>query len=327
MRIAILSRQPIRAGGKLTWNLQDPAPITLSFSTVRNQRCPILAQRGNPMAYTALRAWSITAHSSGRISVGRPRRSPAAFFMNCTSAPSLPREHSTAAIGRLDYLRGLGITHVELLPMAAFPGKHGWGYDGVDLFAVHDPYGGPDALKRFVNAAHGKGLAVLLDVVYNHFGPSGNYVGKYGPYFTHSHSTPWGDAVNLEDAGSHEVRRFFIDNALMWLRDYHIDGLRLDAVHAYMDRSAVNFMEQLAQEVRALEAQVGRWFVIIAESDLNDPRLVMAPEAGGYGLDAAWSDDFHHALVTLLTGMRARLLRRLRRDGRSGQIASIGVRV
>ncbi len=210
-----------------------------------------------------------------------------------------------AAIGRLDYLRGLGITHVELLPVAAFPGKHGWGYDGVDLFAVHDPYGGPEALKRFVNAAHGKGLAVLLDVVYNHFGPSGNYVGKFGPYFTHSHSTPWGDAVNLEDAGSHEVRRFFIDNALMWLCDYHFDGLRLDAVHAYMDRSAVNFMEQLAQEVRALEAQVGRWFVLIAESDLNDPRLVMAPEAGGYGLDAAWSDDFHHSLVTLLTGMRA----------------------
>jgi maltooligosyltrehalose trehalohydrolase len=209
-----------------------------------------------------------------------------------------------AAIGRLDYLKGLGVSHVELLPVAAFPGKQGWGYDGVDLFAVHEPYGGPEALKRFVNAAHGKGLAVLLDVVYNHFGPSGNYVGKFGPYFTDSHSTPWGDAVNLEAAGSHEVRRFFIDSALMWLRDYHIDGLRLDAVHAYMDRSALNFMEQLQQEVRALEALLGRWFVIIAESDLNDPRLVMAPEAGGYGLDAAWSDDFHHALVTALTGMR-----------------------
>ena len=192
-----------------------------------------------------------------------------------------------AAIGRLDYLRGLGITHVELLPVAAFPGRHGWGYDGVDLFAVHEPYGGPEALKRFVDAAHRKGLAVLMDVVYNHFGPSGNYAGKFGPYFTSTHHTPWGEAVNLDNAGSHEVRRFFCDNALMWLRDYHCDGLRLDAVHAYMDRSAINFLEQLAGEVRELEAQLGRWFVLIAESDLNDPRLVMSPEVGGYGLDAA----------------------------------------
>ncbi|HEY0760406.1 MAG TPA: malto-oligosyltrehalose trehalohydrolase [Acidisarcina sp.] len=209
-----------------------------------------------------------------------------------------------ALIPHLDYLKDLGVTHVELLPLAAFPGIRGWGYDGVDLFAVHQPYGGPEALKRFVDAAHGKGLAVLLDVVYNHFGPSGSYVGKFGPYFTPSHTTPWGDAVNLEDAGSHEVRRFFCDNALMWLRDYHIDGLRLDAVHAYMDRSAINFMEQLAEEVGALETELGKQFVLIAESDLNDPRLVKPVDEGGYGLDAAWSDDFHHALVTVLTGER-----------------------
>jgi len=137
-----------------------------------------------------------------------------------------------AAIEHFGHLKDLGITHVELLPVAAFPGVQGWGYDGVDLFAVHESYGGPDGLKRLVNAAHGKGLAVFLDVVYNHLGPSGSYVDKFGPYFTASHVTPWGDAVNLEDAGSHEVRRFFCDNALMWLRDYHFDGLRLDAVHA-----------------------------------------------------------------------------------------------
>jgi maltooligosyltrehalose trehalohydrolase len=205
-----------------------------------------------------------------------------------------------AARERLGYFKDLGITHVELLPVAAFPGKHGWGYDGVDLFAPQESYGGPDALKRFVDTCHANRLAVLLDVVYNHLGPSGNYIGKFGPYFTASHHTPWGDAVNLEDAGSHEVRRFFCDNALMWLRDYHFDGLRLDAVHAYMDRSAINFMEQLSIEKALLEAETGRQYVLIAESDLNDPRIVTPREDNGYGLDAQWSDDFHHALVAVL---------------------------
>lgn len=210
-----------------------------------------------------------------------------------------------AAQQRLAYLKDLGITHVELMPVAAFPGKYGWGYDGVDLFAPHQAYGGPEALKRFVNACHEHGLAILLDVVYNHLGPSGNYLARFGPYFTHAHHTPWGDAVNLEGAGSHEVRRFFCDNALMWLRDYHFDGLRLDAVHAYMDRSAIHFMEQLSTEVRALEEETGKRYVVIAESDLNDPRFVKPVETGGYGMDAAWSDDFHHALVTALTGDRS----------------------
>jgi maltooligosyltrehalose trehalohydrolase len=205
-----------------------------------------------------------------------------------------------AAIEKLDYLVELGITHVELMPVAAFDGKRGWGYDGVALFAVHEPYGGPDGLKRFVNAAHVKGLAVLLDVVYNHFGPSGNYSGKFGPYVTDSHHTPWGGAVNLEGAGSDEVRRFFCDNALMWMRDYHIDGLRLDAVHAFVDRSAIHFLEQLASEVETLEAEIGRPLVLIAESDLNDPRVVTPREAGGFGIDAQWSDDFHHALFAVL---------------------------
>lgn len=210
-----------------------------------------------------------------------------------------------AAIAKLDDLVDLGITHVQLMPVAAFDGGHGWGYDGVALFAVHEPYGGPDALKRFVDAAHARGLAVLLDVVYNHFGPSGNYTGKFGPYTIEAHHTPWGGAVNLEGAWSDEVRRFFCDNALMWMRDFHLDGLRLDAVHAFLDRSAIHFLEQLAAETRALEAGLGRSKVLIAESDLNDPRTVTAREAGGHGMDAQWSDDFHHALFAALTGEHA----------------------
>jgi maltooligosyltrehalose trehalohydrolase len=205
-----------------------------------------------------------------------------------------------AAIEKLDHLLDLGITHVELMPVASFAGSHGWGYDGVALYSVHEPYGGPDALKRFVNAAHGKGLAVLLDVVYNHFGPSGNYTGKFGPYLIDAHKTPWGGAVNLEGAGSREVRRFFCDNALMLTRDYHIDGLRLDAVHSFVDRSAIHFLEQLATEVGAESSAQARPLVLIAESDLNDPRVVLPREANGLAMDAQWSDDFHHALFSAL---------------------------
>jgi maltooligosyltrehalose trehalohydrolase len=210
-----------------------------------------------------------------------------------------------AAIQKLSYLVELGITHVELLPVASFEGDHGWGYDGVALFSVQESYGGPDALKRFVNAAHESGLAVLLDVVYNHFGPVGNYTGKFGPYITDAHHTPWGGAVNLEGEWSQQVRQFFCDNALMWLRDFHIDGLRLDAVHAYVDRSAIHFLEQLTTEVAALESSLGRRLVVIAESDLNDPRVVTSREANGLGADAQWSDDFHHALFAVLTPKNA----------------------
>jgi maltooligosyltrehalose trehalohydrolase len=205
-----------------------------------------------------------------------------------------------SAIEWLDYLSELGVTHIELMPVAAFAGDRGWGYDGVDLYAVAEHYGGPDGLKRFVDACHVRGLAVVLDVVYNHFGPVGAYLGKFGPYLTNRHCTPWGDAVNLEGSWSDEVRRFFIDNALMWMRDFHIDGLRLDAVHGFVDRSAIHFMEQLSAEVEALGAALGRKLVLIAESDLNDPRVVQPRDVGGYGMDAQWSDDFHHALFTLL---------------------------
>jgi malto-oligosyltrehalose trehalohydrolase len=208
-----------------------------------------------------------------------------------------------AAIGRLDHLRQLGVHTVELMPVVAFPGRHGWGYDGINLWAVHEPYGGPDGLKRLVDACHARGLAVLLDVVYNHVGV-GNRLDAFGPYFTPAHVTPWGPAVNLDQPGSDEVRAFLIGNALMWLRDYHLDGLRLDAVHALEDHRALNFLEELAAEVQALAALLNRELVLVAESDANDPRLVTSREAGGYGLTAQWSDDFHHAVYAAVTGER-----------------------
>ncbi len=215
-----------------------------------------------------------------------------------------------AAAAKLQMLQELGITHVELMPVNSFPGRWGWGYDGVALFAPQETYGGPEALKNFIDACHSFGLSVLLDVVYNHFGPDGNYTGRFGPYITENHHTPWGGAVNLEEAGSHEVRRFFCDNALMWLRDYHFDGLRLDAVQSLVDRSAIHFLEQLSTEVEELSLRLEKLPVLIAESDLNDPRIVTPrvsnkqPTIGGYGMDAQWSDDFHHALFAFLTGER-----------------------
>jgi len=206
-----------------------------------------------------------------------------------------------AATQRLDHLVDLGVEFVEILPVAAFPGRHGWGYGGVFPYAVQDSYGGPDGLKRFVDACHNRGLGVILDVVYNHLGPDGNVLPAFGPYFTDFFSTPWGQAVNYCGPGSDEVRRYIIDNALMWLRDYRIDGLRLDAVQAILDTSATHLLEALAVEVSALSDEVGRPLALVAESDLNDPRLITARDAGGYGLDAQWSDDFHHALHTVIT--------------------------
>jgi maltooligosyltrehalose trehalohydrolase len=206
-----------------------------------------------------------------------------------------------AAIGRLDYLVSLGVTVAELMPVASFPGNQGWGYDGIGLYAVHEPYGGPDALKRFVDACHARGLAVFLDVVYNHLGP-GNKLDSFGPYFTDVYTTPWGPAVNLDQPGSDEVRAFIKDNALMWLRDFHIDGLRLDAVHAFQDHRAVHILEELAAAVDELATASRRAMVLVAESDMNDPRLITSRQAGGYGLTAQWDDDFHHSVHALVTG-------------------------
>ena len=207
-----------------------------------------------------------------------------------------------AATEKLDHLVDLGVTAVELMPVNAFSGDRGWGYDGVDLYAPHSPYGAPEDLKTFVDACHAKGLAVVLDVVYNHLGPAGNYLGQFAPYFTDAYSTPWGDALNFDDSYSDEVRAFFIDNALMWLRDYHFDALRLDAVHAILDTSATHFLEATARRVAELEAATGKPRYLIAESDLNDPRMVTDLDRGGLGMDAQWSDDFHHALHAYITG-------------------------
>jgi maltooligosyltrehalose trehalohydrolase len=209
-----------------------------------------------------------------------------------------------AAIGRLDHLVDLGVRAVEIMPVNQFSGDHGWGYDGVFPYAPHHAYGGPDALKRLVDACHARGLATILDVVYNHLGPMGNVLERFGPYFTARYATPWGKAVNLDGRLSDEVRNFFVDNAAMWVRDYHFDGLRVDAVHAIFDTSAVHFLEELARRVEDLSTAVGRDLFLIAESDLNDPRLVRPRDVGGYGMDAVWNEDFHHALHALLTGER-----------------------
>ncbi|OKJ17658.1 malto-oligosyltrehalose trehalohydrolase [Streptomyces sp. CB00316] len=207
-----------------------------------------------------------------------------------------------AAAARLGHLAELGITHVSLMPVCPFPGTNGWGYEGVSLWAVHEPYGGPEGLKRFVDTAHGLGLGVVLDVVHNHLGPSGNYLPAFGPYFTDTHHTPWGAAVNLDAPGSDEVRAFLLGSALAWLRDYRLDGLRLDAVHALADTRALTFLEELSAAVDALALELGRPLGLIAESDLCDPRTTSPRPAGGLGLHAQWNDDFHHALHTALTG-------------------------
>jgi maltooligosyltrehalose trehalohydrolase len=208
-------------------------------------------------------------------------------------------------VPQLRRLKSLGVTAIEIMPVAQFPGTRNWGYDGVYPFAVQDSYGGPKGLQRFVDECHRAGLAVVLDVVYNHLGPEGNYLSEFGHYFTDRYNTPWGRALNFDGPECEGVRRFFLQNALMWLEDFHIDALRLDAIHAIIDRSAKPFLEELAEAVHRLGERVGRHLYLIGESDLNDPRVVRSSELGGLGLDAMWCDDYHHAAHTLLTGERA----------------------
>ncbi|HOV86326.1 MAG TPA: malto-oligosyltrehalose trehalohydrolase [Syntrophobacteraceae bacterium] len=205
---------------------------------------------------------------------------------------------------RLDELADLGVNGLSLMPVAQFPGERNWGYDGVYPFAVQGSYGGPEGLKELVNACHQRNMAVFLDVVYNHLGPEGNYLGQFGPYFTSRYRTPWGDAVNYDGPYSDGVRNYFIQNALHWFGNYHVDGLRLDAVHAICDLSARPFLRQLAEAVEEFSRQQGRKFSLVAESDLNDASLIRPRALGGRGLDGIWCDDFHHALHSLLTGER-----------------------
>lgn len=208
-----------------------------------------------------------------------------------------------AAIDKLDYLVDLGVDFVELMPVNAFSGTHGWGYDGVLWYAVHEAYGGPDGLTRLVDACHQRGLGVLIDTVFNHFGPSGNYLPRFGPYLS-SVSNPWGEGVNLAGPDADEVRHYIIECALRWMRDFHVDGLRLDAVHALVDNTAIHILEELAAETDSLSQALGRPLSLIAESDLNDPRLITPRDRGGYGLTAQWDDDIHHAIHTAVSGER-----------------------
>ncbi|BCI53764.1 malto-oligosyltrehalose trehalohydrolase [Mycolicibacterium litorale] len=206
-----------------------------------------------------------------------------------------------AAIDKLDYLVDLGVDFVELMPVNAFGGTHGWGYDGVLWYAVHEPYGGPDALIRLIDACHRKGLGVLIDAVFNHLGPSGNYLPKFGPYLS-SGSNPWGESINIADADADEVRRYILDCALRWMRDFHADGLRLDAVHALVDTTAIHILEELSDETDALATELGRPLSLIAESDMNDPRLITPRDQGGLGMTAQWDDDIHHAIHAAVSG-------------------------
>jgi maltooligosyltrehalose trehalohydrolase len=209
-----------------------------------------------------------------------------------------------AAIAQLADLKALGITAIEILPVSQFPGERNWGYDGVFPYATQNSYGGPEGLKRLVDACHQEGLAVILDVVYNHFGPEGNYTGNYGPYTTDKYNTPWGNAINFDDTWCDGVRHYCIENSLYWLREFHIDGLRLDAIHAIYDFSAQHILAELAEAVVELSDQLGKPLYVTAESDLNDVRIIRPVEQGGFALQAQWCDDFHHALHTVITGER-----------------------
>ena len=208
-----------------------------------------------------------------------------------------------SAIEKLDHLVDLGVDFIELMPVNAFGGTHGWGYDGVGWYAVHEPYGGPDGLVRFVDACHRRGLGVLIDAVFNHLGPSGNYLPRFGPYLS-SGSNPWGESLNICGAGADEVRRYILDCALRWMRDFHADGLRLDAVHALVDTTAIHIFEELSAETDALSQELGRPLSLIAESDLNDPRLITPRDRGGLGMTAQWDDDIHHAIHAAVSGER-----------------------
>ncbi|MEX0836382.1 MAG: malto-oligosyltrehalose trehalohydrolase, partial [Nitriliruptor sp.] len=233
---------------------------------------------------------------------GRPLRDQVLYELHVGTFT--PEGTFEAIVPRLPELAELGITTLELMPIWQFPGERNWGYDGVLPYAPQHSYGGPEGLRRLVDAAHASGMGVVLDVVYNHYGPEGNHLDDFGPYLTDRYDTPWGQAVNTDGPGADEVRRFAVENAVRWVRDFHVDGLRLDAVHAIVDTSAVHLLEELARAVHTEAATSGRTVQVIAESDLSDPRLVRDPSVGGYGLDGQWLDDVHHALHVALTGER-----------------------
>ena len=298
-----MARQP---GGWWSVSTDRPAPLDYAFRLDGGQPLPDPRSPWQPRGVhgpsrtfdAATHVWSDTGWPGPRGGAG----AVGGVFYELHVGTFTSGGTLDAATSRLDHLVALGVDVVELMPVAAFPGRWGWGYDGVALYAVHDPYGGPAALQRFVDACHQRGIGVSLDVVYNHLGPSGNYLSQFGPYFTDRHVTPWGPAVNLDGPGSDEVRRFVLDNALRWFRDFHLDALRLDAVHELRDDGAPHLLAELADEVASLSRELGRPLTLVAESDLNDPVVVTPTEHGGWGMSAQWDDDIHHALHSALTG-------------------------
>ncbi|GDY32087.1 malto-oligosyltrehalose trehalohydrolase [Gandjariella thermophila] len=295
---------PMRRGDGGWWHADAPRPGTdYAFLLDGDPRpLPDPRSRWQPNGVHGPSRWYDHAAYAWGDHAWTGRNLPGAVLYELHVGTFTPGGTLDAAVERLDHLVDLGVDFVELMPVNAFDGTDGWGYDGVLWYAVHEPYGGPDALKRFVDACHRRGIGVLLDVVYNHLGPSGAYLGEFGPYFRGS--TIWGPSLNLDGPDSDEVRRYVLDNALGWLREFHLDGLRLDAVHALHDSRATHLLEELAAEVDALSAHLRRPLSLVAESDLNDPRLVTAREAGGYGLTAQWNDDLHHCLHATVTGER-----------------------
>ncbi|MYU24220.1 malto-oligosyltrehalose trehalohydrolase [Streptomyces sp. SID8352] len=295
-----LERDPERPGW---WCGRAPARdgSRYGFSVDGGPVLPDPRSRRQPDGPDGLSAVVDRGHHTWRTEwAGRPLRGAVLYELHVGTFT--PGGTLDSAAERLGHLAELGVTHVELMPLCPFPGRHGWGYDGVSPWAVHEPYGGPAALKRFVDRAHELGLGVVLDVVHNHLGPSGNHLPAFGPYFTDTHRTPWGAAVNLDAPGSDEVRAYLVESALSWLRDHRLDGLRLDAVHALADTRAVHFLEELSTAVDGLSAELRRPLFLIAESDRNDPRIITPRGYGGLGVHAQWNDDFHHALHTALTG-------------------------
>ncbi|WP_405641268.1 malto-oligosyltrehalose trehalohydrolase [Streptomyces uncialis] len=295
-----LSRDPDRAG----WWTGDAEAVDGTRYGFRLDGGPVLPDPRSRRQPDGPDGLSAVVVPDGQVR-GAPwpgRGLPGAVLYELHVGTYTPEGTFDAAADRLGHLAELGVTHVELLPVCPFPGRHGWGYEGVSPWAVHEPYGGPAGLRRFVDRAHALGLGVVLDVVHNHLGPSGNHLPAFGPYFTDTHHTPWGAAVNLDAPGSDEVRAYLRDSALAWLREFGLDGLRLDAVHALRDTRAHTFLEELSEAVDTLSGELGRPLFLIAESDLGDPRLITPRKDNGLGLHAQWNDDFHHALHTAFTG-------------------------
>lgn len=302
-------REPMTPVGDGWWRWAGPASAVIDYAFVLDGAEPALPDPRSPWQPHGVHgpsrtfdpgafAWSDTGWRGPRSGAGVL----GSVVYELHLGTFTPEGTLDGARARLDHLVDLGVDVVELMPVAAFPGRWGWGYDGVDLWAVHDGYGGPAALQRFVDACHARGLGVALDVVHNHLGASGNYLARFGPYFTQAHHTPWGAAVNLDHTGSAEVRRFLIEGSLRWLRDFHVDALRLDAVHELKDDSRPHYLAELSDAVAALSAELGRPLDLVAESDLNDTVMVTPTDQGGRGMTAQWDDDVHHALHVALTG-------------------------